>query len=191
LNVSVATGGTAVTVEKGNAIVRSEGGEANVGAGQKSVARPGTVPSPPVAVYGAAVWRGRKGPAILAPVEGELAVVSFTLIDAARNQPIAGYDPLPDGAVLDLSKLPTRHLNIRANTIPEDGISVRFDLDRRTKFKLEQVSPYALNGDRDGNYDVWTPSAGEHTITATPFADIEGRGRSGKPLRITVQVVDP
>jgi hypothetical protein len=56
------------------------------------------------------------------------AVVSFTLINADTDQPIATFDPLISGVTLNLATLPTRNLNIRANTSPstaEPGLPYR------------------------------------------------------------------
>ncbi|PIT92624.1 MAG: hypothetical protein COU08_01355, partial [Candidatus Harrisonbacteria bacterium CG10_big_fil_rev_8_21_14_0_10_42_17] len=41
------------------------------------------------------------------------SVLSFTLINSRTNEHIPGYNPLPDGAVLNLAHLPTRLINIR------------------------------------------------------------------------------
>jgi hypothetical protein len=191
LDVSVADGGTAVTVEKGKAAVRNERGSVSVATRQKSVARANRKPSPPVAVYAHAVWRGRKGPLEIPPIKGKVAVRSFTLIDADRDVPIAGFDPLPTGSVvLNLAKLPTRNLNIRANTVPDDGISVRFDLNSKIKHKLEQVAPYAFQGDRFSDYDAWTPRVGTYVIKATPFPNLKGLGAPGKALQLTIKIIE-
>src|SRR5690606_5989318 len=55
------------------------------------------------------------------------AVLSFTLINAGTDQPIAAFDPIPDGATLSLSTLPS-NLNIRANTSPVTVGSVVFNM---------------------------------------------------------------
>src|SRR6185436_9276206 len=49
---------------------------------------------------------------------GTMSIAKFTLVDADRGLPVAGFDPLNDGAVLNLGTLPTRHLNIQATTQP-------------------------------------------------------------------------
>ncbi|MEJ7664759.1 MAG: hypothetical protein WKG07_37240 [Hymenobacter sp.] len=43
------------------------------------------------------------------PTSGQ-AVASLTLINADTDLPIAGYDPLPSGATLNLVTLPTKNL---------------------------------------------------------------------------------
>jgi hypothetical protein len=105
--------------------------------------------------------------------------------------PIAGYDPIPDGAILDLATLPTRNLNVLARTSPALVGSVRFALDDDPNFRTESTAPYALAGDcGDGCYHAWTPSSGTHTLTATPFGEASAGGAAGPALAIRFTVVD-
>jgi hypothetical protein len=123
------------------------------------------------------------------PPEQKPQVASFTLIDADTNQAI---EQLADGAVIILGALPTRNLNIRADTDPETVGSVRFGLNNNPNHRIENGAPYALAGDviKDGqpDYHAWTPAPGSYTLTATPHAEQGGRGEAGLPLTITFQV---
>ena len=121
--------------------------------------------------------------------EAVQAVESFTLINADTDQPIAGFDPLPDGATLDLSELPTRKLNIRANTDPAEVGSVKFLFDGKAR-PMEEFAPYSFEGDTEGDYNPWTPRPGTYTLTATPYAAARARGKAGRPLTITFSVAD-
>ncbi len=111
---------------------------------------------------------------------------TFTLINADTDAPVAGFDPLKDGATLDLAALPTRNLNIRANAT--DVGSVRFNLN--SVQNVESVAPYALKGDDGGDYDAWTPAAGDYTLTATPYAQANAKGAAGTPFSLRFKVVD-
>src|SRR5207302_5318635 len=76
-------------------------------------------------------------------------VSSFTLINADTDQPI---QTLNNGATLSLSALPTRNLNVRANTTPATVGSVVFVLSgTQTRNQTETTPPYALFGDTSGN----------------------------------------
>ena len=80
--------------------------------------------------------------AIAAPAKAETqSVVSFTLINADTDSPIPGYDPLPNGATLNLATLPTRRLNIRANTSPSTIGSVRFGYDSNANYRIQNGNP--------------------------------------------------
>lgn len=118
------------------------------------------------------------------------AVESFTLINADTDLPIAAFDPLLDGAEIDLALLPTNNLNIRANTSPAVVGSVQFDLDGSINYQTESVAPYALEGDSNGDYNPWTPPLGLRTLTATPFTGSGGGGTAGDALTINFSVVN-
>src|SRR6185436_18312582 len=51
-------------------------------------------------------------------VSGTPSITKLVLIDADRGLTVAGFDPLHDGAALNLGTLPTRRLNIQAVTQP-------------------------------------------------------------------------
>lgn len=119
---------------------------------------------------------------------GTLSITKLTLIDADRGLPVAGFDPLNDGAVLNLGTLPTRHLNIQATTQPATVGSVRFGYDTNPNYKMENNPPYALQGASATVWEIWTPSVGNHTVSATPYSLANGAGSAGatKTIRITV-----
>ena len=133
------------------------------------------------------------------PPPAGIAVTSFTLINADTDKPIPAFDPLIDGAVLNLAKLPTRNLNVRANTSPAEVGSVTFALDGKIH-NTEGGAPYALAQEetqREGEgYKAWTPPLGQHTLTATPYTgpskghDIPGSGSPGQALTIQFRIID-
>src|SRR5262249_10313820 len=87
----------------------------------------------------------------------------FTLISTTTNQPVAGFDPIPNGATINLASVGT--INIRANTNPSTVGSVKFALDGNANYRIETLLPYALGGDdTKGHYFVWNASVGSHTL---------------------------
>lgn len=118
------------------------------------------------------------------------AVVSFSLINADTGQPIAGFDPILNGAVLNLNALPTRNLNIRANTYEATVGSVRFNYDGNAPLN-DNGAPYTLAGDSGGTYLAFTPTVGVHVLTATPFHEANGAGLGGVPLTLRFTVIQP
>lgn len=115
----------------------------------------------------------------------QMAVNSFTLVDARTNQDIG---PLSDGMTIDLGLLPNRNLNVRANTNPMQVGSVKFEtsINRRT----ENVAPYAMAGDRNGNYFDARLRPGTLRIKATPYSRSGARGDRGMSLEIRVHIID-
>lgn len=118
-------------------------------------------------------------------------VVSFTLIDADTDQPIPLYDPIPEGAILDLANLAPR-LAIRANTNPSPVGSVVLELQGPTsRIQTENVPPYSLFSDTFGDLQPWSPSPplpGSYALSATPYSGINGSGAGGSRVNIRFQV---
>ena len=124
----------------------------------------------------------------VASAPADQAVTSFTLINADTDQPI--QDPFNSGAVINLGTLPTRNLNVRANTSPSTVGSVRFAYDGNSNYRVESSAPYALEGDTTGDYNPWTPTVGSHSLGATPFTLSSAGGAAGTSKVITFTVVD-
>ncbi len=113
--------------------------------------------------------------------------VSFTLINASTNQPINGFDPIPEGAEINLYTFP-KFLSIRAN-VPSNYESVRFDFDGVADFRVENLPPYSLFGDIAGDYESGMFSTGTHTLSATPFSQDNASGTSGMTASLDFSVV--
>ena len=117
---------------------------------------------------------------------------SFTLINTDTDAPVPGFDPIPDGAVLDRSKLPA-HLTLRANISPLVIDEVILDLDGTTLTRTEW--PYSLGDCKAGpgigdspayDYSASHLHPGKHVLTATPRHGTT----SGKPLSLNFSVID-
>ncbi|MEM8745235.1 MAG: G8 domain-containing protein [Actinomycetota bacterium] len=98
-------------------------------------------------------------------------ISGFEVIDPIRD---VSLGELVDGSYVD--RVPSDEvLNIRAVTSGEVG-SVAFRLDGET-YRVENVEPYALAGDRDGDYSTrWSPEPGTYAITAEAFAGPRATG---------------
>lgn len=119
-------------------------------------------------------------------------VISLTLIDAASNTDITSIE---EGSIINLAEVGIA-LNVRANVSGTVG-SVVFDYDEynigtsgTANRQVESVAPYAMRGDNSGDYRVWTPSVGEHTITATSYSEASGGGAAGTPYVINFTVIN-
>jgi len=122
------------------------------------------------------------------PTPADLAVVDLILVNADTDQDIG---PLADGSTVNLNELGTQNLNVRAETQPSTVGSVRFSLDDNTNFKTENIAPYAIAGDNNGrDYNAWSPSLGEHTLTVTPFTKTNGQGTEGTSVTVTFTVTN-
>ncbi|WP_276499515.1 InlB B-repeat-containing protein [Pontibacter litorisediminis] len=121
---------------------------------------------------------------------GEQKVTGFVLVNSANEQDI---QPIENGAVIQLSSLPSSKLNIRANTSPYSVGSVMLELSgAQSKSYTDNAAPYALHGD-DGNgnyyYGNWNPPAtGTYTLKATPYSGSKGTGTAGVPLTVSFTI---
>jgi hypothetical protein len=119
-----------------------------------------------------------------APVTSTQKVVSFTLYDAGTKKAI---QTLTSGSTLNLSTLPTKNLNIRANTYPSTVGSVVFALTgAQSKSVTESAAPYDLMGD----IGAWTPAVGNYTLKATPYTASKGGGTAGTSLSVAFSVIN-
>ncbi len=114
----------------------------------------------------------------------------FVLVDAATNK---DYKRMEDNEIYFLEGyqysdqiLPPK-FNIRAETNPKKVGSVVFNLNGR-RIRTENEAPYALSGDRNGNYHSLTLEPGQYTLTATPYSQPNRKGIEGKPLTIHFEV---
>ncbi|HEX7898554.1 MAG TPA: FecR family protein [Planctomycetota bacterium] len=103
---------------------------------------------------------------------------------------IPGFEDLRDGAVISLSKMPTRRLNVRANTEPDRVGSVRFAYLGRETYNTEMVWPYTLVPNDGCEGPPWDAKPGRHTVTATPYTGSFGNGLRGDPKKITFTIVE-
>ena len=118
---------------------------------------------------------------------GGSQVTGFTFINADTD---ADISPLENGATINLATLPTRNLNVRANTSPATVGSVRVGYDGNATYRTGNAAPYALAGDTSGNYDPWRPTVGSHSLSATPYALSNAGGVAGASKTIAFTVID-
>jgi hypothetical protein len=112
------------------------------------------------------------------------AVHRLVLINAATNQEIG---ELTDGMTIDIGKTP--NLNVRADTVGYQVGSVKFIYDN-ADYRTESSAPYAFAGDiNGGTYQSWTPSVGEHSISARSFSLAGGTGIRGGETDINFTVI--
>ena len=112
-------------------------------------------------------------------------IPGFALVDTDTD---GALRVLVDGALLDRSQLPP-NLTIRANPPPGESVgSVRFSLDGAV-VRVENLAPYALQGDESGNYAPANLTNGTHQLSAQAFSGPNGTGTAGTLLQLgfTVQ----
>jgi hypothetical protein len=118
------------------------------------------------------------------PTSDALKVNSFSLVNADTNRVISGFENLTSNRRINFSALPTRNLAIQVNTA--SGVkSVRLTLNGGSA-RTENIKPFALFGDNNGDFNAWRPNAGSFTIAATGFAGTGATGARGATLSVTL-----
>lgn len=118
------------------------------------------------------------------------SVDSFTLINSATDQPVAGFDPISPGAVINTATLGFTTFNVRTNVTIGSGIgSVVMALSgATTRNQTEGVAPYALFTDQNGNYANGAFNNGLHTLRGTAWSGTGGTGTASPTLEIQFTV---
>jgi hypothetical protein len=129
---------------------------------------------------------GKVRPVVRKAPAGGIAVIRLVLVSAPKGEDLV---VLEDGMTLQLSALPTRKLNVRADTSPAKIGSVVLELAGQDR-QVEGIAPYTLFTDHDGEYMAGKFEVGEHTLTATPYPRGNGSGKAGRALRIRFRVVE-
>ncbi len=131
-------------------------------------------------------WCFSNGPLNAINQPGELAVTEFVLVDADSNEDIMS---IASGDQIDLNNLPTQNLNIRAEATA-DVESVQLELSgMMTATRKENVAPYALFGDSNGNYNGSEFPQGSYALKATPYSENNLGGTEGISRTIGFTIV--
>jgi hypothetical protein len=114
------------------------------------------------------------------------AITRFVLVNADTDKDI---EVLQDNAVIALHLLPTKNLNIRAETSGENIGGVVFALEGPTwTSSVENDAPYAWASNIDGDYLAGKLDIGVYTLIATPFSEMDGGGTAWADLAINFSV---
>ena len=111
------------------------------------------------------------------PGDGKDAVVKLYLVNTKDNKRIK---LLEEGDKIYGDQM----VSIEAVTEPGKVGSVVFKLNG-SKFRTENVAPYALGGDIDGNFGPVFFGEGKNTVEAIPYTKANGNGDAGKSLKIS------
>ncbi len=132
----------------------------------------------------------------------ELRVTAFSLIDAETDQVIPAFDPLPDGAVIDLKKTKSRHFNFLIHTEGSVG-TVRSEWNGKVVKQLpghseyDESRPFSVFGERKQPYTrkhdftAGRLHAGDHLLKATPYRGSGAKRGRGRSLTIRLRVLPP
>lgn len=113
--------------------------------------------------------------------------IVFYLVNAFTDQ---DFYILEDDMTLILTQLGTDALNVRvAPGFPLKIGSVVFNYDGKP-WRTENWSPYSFAGDKDVDYNAWTPKLGRHSIEAIIYSEKYGAGAVVSRETIQFNVVE-
>ncbi|SDL10100.1 Por secretion system C-terminal sorting domain-containing protein [Catalinimonas alkaloidigena] len=116
------------------------------------------------------------------------APITLTLVNALTDQDLG---TLTNGMTLNLAQIGTNQLSVRATPQPAQVGSVLFSLTGPlTHQQTENVIPYALFGDNEGDLDPGTFAPGTYQLQATSYAQAKGSGNVLAMQSIQFQVIN-
>ncbi len=118
----------------------------------------------------------------LQPTSEQPAVTGLVLVDAETDTDLFVLRP---DTVLPEEDLPPA-INIRAEVQGPIG-SVVFWLNE-VPVRTENVAPYALAGDDQGDYRAWNYEPGTYTIRAVPYTESGGKGVAGAAFTLSFSI---
>jgi hypothetical protein len=126
------------------------------------------------------------------PTPPDFTLVNTAVTGVVDGAPVAGFDPIVEGATIDLTKTGTL-LSVRLNPALGAVIgSVGFALDA-TYTHTENTAPYFLCSD-DGAGTISSCATillpGKHTLSATPYSGATLTGTAGTPVTLDFTIVD-
>lgn len=115
------------------------------------------------------------------------AISRIMLVDADTDEDAGA---ITNGATINLASTGA-NVNLRVDPSPPIIGSVRFNLDGNPDYKIESSGPYTIGGDNIwDDYLPWTPAAGTHSLTVTPYSGAAGGGSAGTPVTINFTVIN-
>jgi N-acetylneuraminic acid mutarotase len=114
-----------------------------------------------------------------------LKIENFTLIDTAKDYPIA---VIREGSTINLTDQPTAlSIGIVFSGSPIGSVVMGWNANPR--YRVENGAPFAFYDNSATNYSSGPIPVGANTITATPYSGPNGSGTAGTPLTIHFTVL--
>jgi PKD repeat protein len=122
------------------------------------------------------------------PSSSPFGVTSFSLINAATDQVIPGYETIQNGSVIGLSTLAATAINVRANT-QGSGIGSVVFLQDAVAGATDNSAPYSIEPSLSTDFPSWTYTKKRYLVTAVPYSMGGGKGTQGDALSIQFTIV--
>jgi choice-of-anchor A domain-containing protein len=119
-------------------------------------------------------------------------IESISLINGDTGLPIDGYNPIPEGAYIELPELPTQNLHLRAN-VSGTAESVFFQWQNTSNTQgsaIVESTPYLLTPEVSTDGVPWRLDIGTHVLRATPYDKAGATGVAGQGTSLTFSILN-
>ncbi|MGI9115156.1 MAG: hypothetical protein ACR2FX_09010 [Chthoniobacterales bacterium] len=110
------------------------------------------------------------------------SLAGLSLVNFVTN---ADVGPFISGMTIDLQDA----LSIRADAAAHVS-SVVFKGEGAETLQTENVPPFVIGGDTNGDYYRWQPAVGSHVLFVTPYSEQDGGGQAGPSIIVSYTVID-
>ncbi|WP_272063403.1 CAP domain-containing protein [Oscillatoria sp. CS-180] len=119
-------------------------------------------------------------------------LMTFALVDAKSNKIVKGYEDLAANDAINLDGIDFSQYSIVAQLNPNhpDAASVQsVKFESPYGDRIENIEPYALFGDTDGDYWGKALKAGDYTLKATAYTQDKGKGTAISSTDLSYSIV--
>lgn len=127
------------------------------------------------------------------PVSEAESFITFALVNAETNEIAAGYENLGVNGEIDLSDIDFDQFNLIAQineNHPQAAAVKSIKFESNLGDRTENVAPYALFGDKSGDFFGQALAAGEFTVKATAYTGKRGTGEEIGTTDLTYTVLN-
>ncbi len=123
------------------------------------------------------------------PVETNLSPrdIKFFLVDIESRQEII---EVKDGDIIDFSQIEYRPFTLVAVVTPGTKGSVKFGLDGKKNYRVENGLPYAIAHNSNKVYEEWRIEPGAHTVTLSVHTERGGKGSVINDKTINFEIIN-
>lgn len=127
------------------------------------------------------------------PIPPAEPLLTLSLADAETDQVVAGFETITSQSILNLSELELSQYTLIAQVNPDHPDSnsiksIKFESDFANQ--TENVAPYALFGDTNGDFAGEILEPGNYSIKATAYTQKYGQGKAIDSLDLEYSVVE-
>ena len=126
-------------------------------------------------------------------------LLTLALVNAETDKIVRGFEDLATNSEIDLADLDTSQYNLvalvnsdhsKANSVKSVKFEANFGNGSKSSQRTENVEPYALFGDKGGDFFEKTLTPGDVTIKAKAYSKDGGKGAVVDILSLDYSVID-